>query len=239
MIGVGFNYLYYNDDGSLDEERTAEAFLNYMETVSEEDSNPLRLGDNEKTHIYIVLTTPSSAHWYEKPIAGFQGSDYSHTGLTFDNRMSTLYHVRSKGLMVTKRKEFEKEKIGIDLYEYEVTSKEKRKMQNLVRHMINIETKYDFIMIGKLLGKIILRKEDKEGDKNVSSKEIIEKQKYICSGWVAGILAATVSKFRNYLWKSRKKWPSFMPEDFVRVSGLTFKKRIIFPENKVFINFNE
>jgi hypothetical protein len=239
MIKPGFNYLHYNDDGSLDEERTSEAFLDYMEALSEEGSSPVTLGDNEKASVYVVLTTPSSSHWYEKTIAGVQGSNYSHTGITFDSKMSTLYHVRSKGLIVTKRREFTKEKIGIDLYEYEVTLKEKRKMQNLVRHMINIKTKYDFLMIGKLLGKIIFRKKDKEGDKKVTPDEIVEKQKYICSGWVAGILAAAVPKFRNYLWKTKKKWHSFMPEDFVRVKCLVFKKRIIFPENKVFVNFDK
>jgi hypothetical protein len=238
MIYDGFNYLFYNDDGSLNEEKTSESLLEYFEALSTEDEKPYQLGDNEKASIYIVLTTPSSKNWYEKPIAGAQGSHYSHTGLTFDNKMTTLYHVRSKGLIYTKRKEFEQEQIGIDLYEYEITSREKRRMQNLVRRMIQITTKYDFMMIGKLLGKIVFRKKEKEADKTVTEEQVINKQKYICSGWVAGVLAATVSRFRRYLIQSKLKWTSFMPEDFVKVKGLKFKKRIVFPENKVLVKFD-
>jgi hypothetical protein len=238
MITDGFNFLYYNNDGSLDEERSSEALLEYMEMLSREDDSQIRLGDNEKAFVYIALTTPSSEHWYEKPIAEVQGSKYSHAGLTFDSRMSTLYHVRSNGLMVTKRKEFEQETVGIDLYKYEVTAKEKRKMQNLVRNMIKIKTQYDFLMIGKLLGKIVLKLKDKEGDKDVTPEQVIEKQKYICSGWVAGVIAATVQKFRNFLIKTRKKWPSFMPKEFMNVKGLMFCKRIIFPENKTLSKFD-
>jgi hypothetical protein len=238
VIEGGLNYSHYEEDGTIDVEKTCESYLDYMASLSFEDNNGIRLGDNEIGHVYVALTTPSSSHWYEKPIAGFQGSHYSHTGLTFDNKMTSLYHVRSKGLMVTKRKEFEKEKIGIDLYEYEVSLKEKRRMQNLVRHMINVKTKYDFLMIGKLLGKIIFKRKDKEGDKKVSAEEIIEKKKYICSGWVAGVIAATVPKFRRYLFINKKKWVSFMPEDFVKVKDLELKKRLVFPENKVYAKFD-
>jgi hypothetical protein len=205
MIENGLNYFNYHSDGSVDEEYTLESILDYMEMVSKENSNQIMLGDNEKSHIYVVLTTPSSAHWYERPIARFQGSHYSHAGLTFDNKMSALYHVRNNGLEVSKRAEFRKQHINIDLYAYEVTLKEKRKMQNLVRHMLNLKTKYDFLMIGKLLGKIIFKIKDKEGDKKVSDTEVIGRQEYICSGWVAGILAATVPKFRYYLFKTKKK----------------------------------
>jgi hypothetical protein len=240
MIKSGTNYLYYSDNGDIDPVKTSEALLGYMKELSTEDLNKdIELGSNEKANIYIVLTTPSSAHWYEKPIAGAQGSYYSHTGLTFDSRMSTLYHVRSNGLMVSKRKDFEKEEIAIDLYKYEVSLKEKTRLQNLIRNMIKIETKYDFMMIGKLLGKIVFKLKDKEGDKQVTPEKILETKKYICSGWVAGVMAATVKGFRNYLIKARKKWPSFMPQDFVSVKNLVFEKRILFPQNKVIADFNE
>jgi hypothetical protein len=104
--------------------------------------------------------------------------------------------------------------------------------------MIKIETKYDFLMIGKLLGKIILKLKDKEGDKNVTPEQVMEKKKYICSGWVAGVIAATVFRFRNFLIKTKKKWPSFMPQEFMNVRDLVFCKRIIFPENKTLVKFD-
>jgi hypothetical protein len=237
MISNGFNYWHYNEDGSLDEDRTAEAFIDYLEALSEEDSGPLKL-DDEKTHVYIILTTPSSAHWYEKPIAGAQGSYYSHTAFSFDKKMSTLYHVRSQGLLVSKRKEFEKETIAFDIYSYEVTLKEKRRLHMLIDKMRAMETKYDFLMIGKLLGKIILHKEDKEAEK-MTEEAVLEKQKYICSGWVAGILAATVSSFRSFLRTHKKKWTRLMPQDFINVKGMTLKKRIVFPDNKTLIDFEK
>jgi hypothetical protein len=94
-------------------------------------------------------------------------------------------------------------------------------------------------MIGKLLGKIIFRKKDKKGDKNVSEEEVLNRERYICSGWVAGVLAATVNKFRIYLFRSKKKWTTFTPQDFIHVKGLVLKKRIFFPENKTVVNNNE
>jgi hypothetical protein len=241
MINSCENYLFYDDeDGDIDAIKTSQALLGYMKELSTEGlNNDIELGNNEKANIYVVLTTPSSAHWYEKPIAGAQGSYYSHAGLTFDSRMSTLYHVRSEGLVVSKRKDFEKEEIGIDLYKYEVSLKEKTRLQNLIRNMIRIDTKYDFMMIGRLLGKIVLRLKDKEGDKDITPEKILEKKKYICSGWVAGVMAATIKGFRNYLIKARKKWPSFMPQDFVSVKSLVFVKRILFPQNKVLVDFNK
>lgn len=236
MITSGFNYLFYNDDGSLDEDRTSEAILTYLEDLSKSNEDTLATqDDNEKSCIYVVCTTPSSAHWYEKPIAGFQGSYYSHTGISFDKKMSTLYHVRSKGLIVNKRSDFQKEQIAFDLYEYEVTAKEKNRIRNMILKMKQMETKYDFLMIGKLLGKIIFRKKDKEGDKTVTENEVIDRQKYICSSWVAGVLAATIHRFRMYLFGSKKKWTTFTPQDFVKVKGLHLKKRIIFPENKIMV----
>jgi hypothetical protein len=240
MITSGTNYLYYCDDGDIDAEKTAEAFITYMKEASTEGlEKDIELGSNEKSNIYVVLTTPSSAHWYEKPIAGAQGSYYSHAGLSFDGRMTALYHVRSEGLIVSKRKDFEKEEIAIDLYRYEVTLREKTRLQNLVRKMIKVDTKYDFMMIGQLLGKIIFRMKDKEGDRSVTPEKIIESKKYICSGWVAGVMAATIKSFRSFLVKSRKKWPSFMPQDFVTVKNLVFEKRILFPQNKVLVNFDK
>jgi hypothetical protein len=93
-------------------------------------------------------------------------------------------------------------------------------------------------MIGKLLGKIILRKKNNKGDQKVTEDEVINRQRYICSSWVAGVLAATVHKFRMYLFKAKKKWTTFTPQDFVRIQGLHLRKRIVFPENEV-ININE
>jgi hypothetical protein len=147
--------------------------------------------------------------------------------------MTTLYHVRSKGLMVNKRSDFIKEKISFDLYEYEVTLKDKNRIKRMILKMKQMETKYDFLMIGKLLGKIILRKEDNARDKNVSEQEVINRQRYICSSWVAGVLAATINKFRMYIFKSKKNWVTFTPQDFVKVQGLRLIKRIVFPENQV------
>jgi hypothetical protein len=146
--------------------------------------------------------------------------------------------VRSQGLIVTKRKEFEKEEIAFDIYEYRVSLKEKRHLRNLVLKMIQMKTKYDFVMIGKLLGKIIFRKKDKKAEA-MSEDEVIERQKYICSGWVAGILAATVTQFRRYLLQNKMKWSKFMPKDFVRVNGIKLKKRIIFPDNTTLIDFEK
>jgi hypothetical protein len=240
MIESGFNYLYYNDDGSLDNERTAEAFLEYMEELSREDIPPNPMpNDSEITHIYVVMTTPSSAHWYEKTIADLQGSHYSHVGITFDKKMSTLYHVRGNGLMVSKRDEYKKEKIAMDLYRYPVKANEKDKLKNLIQRMLTIETKYDFLMIGKLLGKIIFRKEDKKSDANVTPEQIVSREKYICSGWVAGVMAATIKSFRNYLIKKRKKWTTFMPVDFMNIQDLVLDRRILFPDNKVLMEFKE
>jgi hypothetical protein len=237
MICRGINFFEYDAYGNLDIDRTAESYIDYLKIISNEGVQPTDI-DDKTSSVFVVLSTPSSAHWYEKPIAGAQGSRYSHTGISFDKRMTTLYHVRSSGLIVTKRKEFEKENIAFDLYEYPVTQKQKYRMKNLVSKMIKMETKYDFLMIGKLLGKIILRKADNSSEK-MSEKDVIEKQKYICSGWVAGILAATVQNFRNYLLKNKKKWTAFMPQDFVNVNGLALKRRIVFPDNSVLIDFDK
>jgi hypothetical protein len=231
MIENGINFWEYNRDGSLDYERTQESFIGYLEVLSKEDLAPA-YNDDEMLPVYVVLTTPSSKHWYEKPIAAAQGSQYSHTGITFDKRMSTLYHVRSSGLIVSRRKDFERERLAFDLYEYNIPSESKRRLKNLITKMTRMETKYDFLMVGRLLGKIIFRLKDNEAEK-MNEKEVIEKQKYICSGWVAGILAATVSKFRKYLFRAKKKWSGFMPQDFVKVDGLVMKRRIVFPENRI------
>jgi hypothetical protein len=244
MLTVGNNYYKYNDDGSLDAERTCEAYIDYLEELSREDSKPETEVETKEedsgspAKIYVALTTPSSKHWYEKPIAGAQGSFYSHAGLTFDEKMSAMYNIRSKGLIVTKRKEFEKEKINIDIYEYQITLKQKRKIQKIVKAFVKtVSTAYDFLMIGKLLGKIIFKKRDKEVKKEVTVEEVVDKKKYICSGWVAGIFAAAIPKFRMYLYKNHVKWPSFMPEDFVRVPNMKLIKRLVFPQNKTIITF--
>jgi hypothetical protein len=241
MITSGINYLFYNDDSSLNDEKTEEALLSLFEELSKEDAhtNIFTHSNEEKAHIYVVCTTPSSAHWYEKPIAGAQGSYYSHTGISFDKKMSALYHVRNKGLIVSKRNEFKREKIAFDIFEYEVKAAEKQRAQHLVSRMKMMETKYDYLMIGKLLGKIILRRKDKVGDKNVTEEEVLNRQRYICSGFVAGVLAATVSRFRRYLFHAKKRWTTFTPQDFVNVDGLVLKRRIIFPENKVLLEFDK
>jgi hypothetical protein len=240
MLAVENNYYKYNEDGTLDAERTCEAYIDYLGDLSREDVAPNQeeIDTSSPAKIYIALTTPSSKHWYEKPIAGAQGSFYSHAGLTFDEKMSVMYNIRSKGLIATKRKEFEKEKINIDIYEYQITEKQKRKIQKVVNVFLKtVSTAYDFLMIGKLLGKLIFKTRDKEVKKDVTIEEVVDRKKYICSGWVAGILAATVQKFRMYLYKSHIKWPSLMPKDFVRIPGMVLIKRIVFPANKTIIKF--
>jgi hypothetical protein len=241
MITYEESYYKYNEDGSIDVERTCESYIDYLSNISQESTSSISEDEdnsNKKAYIYVALTTPSNKHWYELPIAKAQGGFYSHAGLTFDEKMGTLYNVRAKGLIITRRNEFIKEKISIDIYEYEISERQKRRIRNIVNKFVtSASTAYDFLMIGKLLIKIIFKIETKEGQKNIKENDIIERGRYICSGWVAGILAATVKKFRMYLIQNHIKWTSFMPEDFIKIPGMQLIKRIVFPDNKTIIKF--
>jgi hypothetical protein len=168
--------------------------------------------------LVYVMNFRKCKQLYSKSIALVTKSIYTHTALTFRDDMHFYYEmIVKKGLLESSVRNFHQDRI-IDVMTYPVNIEEKKRLFKLVKFFLNNKKiNYDNKTVLKILFKILKYKENP-----ISTLSVTDKDQFICSAFVANLLAVVDPDLRKYVNKNKINIDAITPKEIVTLPKLKY-----------------
>lgn len=176
---------------------------------------------NEKNDkIFIILFKKIKHNIINTMINIRTGFDYTHTGISLTENLSQYYDMMPDGIRNINGKKINEDR-ECDVYSIDITTNQKNTISSLLKEFQqrnnNGSLKYDF----KSLFSVLFGFTHKNYDSiKLTKDEIINKSSYICSAFVAGIVAAVSPSIKNYIMSKKLNISTINPGDLTNFPGI-------------------
>jgi len=207
-IDVVFNEIF--------DEKSSDKILMSIESLCNSISSESAQDKTENIYIVFFETMGKIKH---ELIKFFTKSNYTHVGLSTDEKLTDFYDVVSEGLRNFNVNKMLKEDRVLRVFSFPISKFQKTQLKKVLKIFQTNNIKYD----SKIFLRLALPIRIKPHPDKFKNEEIKNSNRFICSAFVASVLALISPKVKNYLINKDINISFITPEQIANYPDLEYE----------------